>query len=471
PTKASELVRLGGGLKCASFSIPPFALLPRDYKDEQITRTISTFDKLYSPKGPFQDFAILRNNGGPTGTGKGKSPMIQLWQSWLGGRRLAYTSSDIPHIKVEIERVLRSDPEAQGVIFQSVVGQAFPTGKTTMTYFTPLISGIAYTPNCTKRGNAIVEWVYGYPSRAVQGHGRYVAFNAETIKNEVGKMDLSVKYPIAMANQGEPLIPVDYVIDGLKPLFEKAGDDGRRAFLDLFHSILELGKHGPLYLEWALTRINSKTRKFALQVAEFEGKLAGLPTDVFYGLRELKTSKMDQGRIPWNKSTEEFRDLCGIATEDPDVVAFGFDLVGNQKKEFGEMLWLPQYETVSDNLPGILSSRLFIADGSQFNGGVIKDFVDNRALSGVVLWEEAHDTPRTFRGHFAEDLREDMVPGFSVSRQMEDKLFSKFPVQFGQFKGETDLLVKGKFVIEVNEALPFGTLKVLEVNDVQRLRS
>ncbi len=199
---------------------------------------------------------------------------------------------------------------------------------------------------------------------------------------------------------------------------------------------------------------------------------------MFYELGELKRPKREP--IPWNRGTEEFRDLCGIATEDPAIAAFGFDLVGNKTMEFGEMLWPPTFEHRSPGNPSVFTntaqssglicpSRLLVVDGDQLGVEQIKHFMNRGELLGVVLWNETSDTNHTFRGHFGQNCSESSALGFSVSRQMKGKLFSKFPAQFEHLKNQGDLLIKGKFVLEVDEARPFGTLKVLEVSEVQKI--
>ncbi len=277
PNKASELIRLKGVLRGAGLSIPPFSLLLPDCRDEQITRAIARFSRLYRPEGPFEDYAIIRNNGRPTGTGKGESKIIPLWYT-SQDRKTRYPGQEplIPLIRNKISYVLASDPEAQGVLFQAYAGQTFLAENNSSGYFAPLVSGIAYTSSCTKRGNAVVEWAYGCPSVVVKGRGRYVAFNVDTLESEVGKMDLGVGDNIEVAGVRGPREPSLWEIRRVISFFQGLGDEMKRSlFTGLFRSILELGKSGPLYLEWALTNINSKTRLFALQAAEFERMLAG----------------------------------------------------------------------------------------------------------------------------------------------------------------------------------------------------
>ncbi len=465
-TKASKLRDYEARANKAGWIVPPFEVLSRNLKEEDITRVFGKFKSICHSDGPLGNWVFIRNNGKPQGTGEGVSRIVRLDLS----EKL---------VKVLANRVIKSDPQAEGVMFQPVVGQSFHIYY----WFTPFVSGIAYTPECSERKNAIVEWVYGHPALAVEGGGRYVAFNKKTLKEEVEYIDLSMQDNIKVVALREPEFFPGYSFGNefaslrtdkharmgfLEEMFrEIVENEGKRElFKKLFEAVLKIGEHGPLYLEWAATSIYGQVKLFALQISEFEGKLAGLPTLMAGKLLEL----VRDAQLPENTEFRNLKALYGKAVEDPHVFAVGFDVVGKHKKEFDTMIWMPNGKQLKRGDIFLASTSLLVWDcGPVTTRDILSDqFGKGMMVGGIVEWTAQAGDVHPFRGHFGEYCRRHSIPGLGNIQRMEDKLYALFPSGFKEGPKHW-LLIKGKFVLEVDESIPFGTLKVLEVKDVRKL--
>ncbi|MFH0817651.1 MAG: hypothetical protein V1909_03385, partial [Candidatus Micrarchaeota archaeon] len=65
---------------------------------------------------------------------------------------------------------------------------------------------------------------------------------------------------------------------------------------------------------------------------------------------------------------------------------------------------------------------------------------------------------------------ERLVPGLGNTTVMKERMFSLFPEKSSGYKGKKGLLIKGKFVVEVNQSIPFGVFSAIEVNSVTALK-
>lgn len=466
-TKASEIARFERESSNAGFSIPPLDVQKKDASPEQVRQTLNRFKALSKPEGPFREFVIYRDNYGPEGTGEGFSKILRI-----------DTSENIRDFT--ISKVIASSPHSDSFIIQLVVGQPIIANSENLLYsspheaFVPVISGVAYTQGCTVRKNAVVEWVYGHPASAVEGKGRYVSFNSKSISNEVNHLDLSITQPIRIP-PGLFEWPATLMLDGdkiLKQAFDKVISEKelKKLFKDLFSGILQLGKNGDFYIEWAMTYVNQEGQRFLLQISEFERKLAGLPTKLHYEC-------VDALRHSAVRGNEELRKIYQDALLDPRTIAAGFDVSGRMNKEFDTIIWKPHSKTL-DELKNRKERYLLTFERREVGINHIRYYIPTGNIQGIVELNKSNvvssllttkDCNHTFRTHFDGFCAKHGIPGLGSTTTMAKRLYAQFPEKFSGYKGKQRLLITGKFVLEVDEQVPFGVLKVLEVTSVESL--
>ncbi|MDD5337533.1 MAG: hypothetical protein PHS02_03560 [Candidatus ainarchaeum sp.] len=464
-TKYGELCRFRRQLREAGFIIPPKALIRSGYDSElgrkMLQRKLGRLKTLSTPEGPFLPYLMLRNNGDPKGTGKGDSLLTPL-------------DASLEAVINTIALVQHSDPEARGVILQSFVGQFMLKNEREGTCFAPFLSGIAYTPEATERKNAIIEWVFGHPASAVRGAGNYLAFNDQNIEGELastqfygedkqtsllmdqrdsgGRIEISTHFDEILWMNQAANIPIPKV----KELMGKVAA-GVMAFKQA------------LYLEWALTYIKDEPLLFALQVSEVINKLAGLPTRMHNVLHRLP-DLMSQACVRTASSDmENFKKRYMQALENPQVIAAGFDIAGKDRQEFTKMVWLPDITDLKDAFgeePFVLALDRRITVQK-----VLQHQVESCGLRGIVEIDCIERTSSTFRGHVHGFCGTEDILGLSGVENMSHKLSPLLPKEYEAYKGLSELRITGKFVLKVDETVPFGTLTVKRIDGVKKLRS
>ena len=468
PTKGGELIRLKRELARAGFSVPPFRIVqpPFEAKHGEIEAADAHFRKMTSNSGPFPPGLMVRNNGSPQGTGKGQSRLLLL-------------SEPAERIAEEAKYSQESDKNAQGVILQLPVGQ--PMGNRGDQHFLPILSGIAYTAPASERGNAEVQWVPGHAAMAVAGMGEYVAFNEKSMEYEMKRVDLLRWKEPKMEDSRMPCISyLNY--DCVRDKYDYSGGTWARhtihdlselghtkqqALLEsLFMGVLKLGKEGPLYLEWAMTCIGGKINLFALQVAEYAEKRAGLRTEVkewtgnFW--KTLKNAEL--GFVSHENGPEEraLQELYEKAAQDERVLFAGFDVVGIEKREFDTLVWTNDKEDVK-RLKG--KNVAIVYDGYNITSRMIANTMPS--VGGLV--EEQRGGEDTFRGHIEGNFYDEDIIGIGAVEGMERKLLTLYPEKFDNaIMARTKMI--GKFTMDVNAGIPFGTLRVDRLDSVERLR-
>ena len=467
PTKGGELIRLKRELARAGFSVPPFRIIqpPFEAKHGEIEATRAHFRKMTSNKGPFPRGLMVRNNGSPCGTGKGYSGLLLLDEPLERIAEVANYSQE-------------SDKDAQGVILQLPVGQ--PMGNRRYQHFLPILSGIAYTTPSSARGNAEVQWVPGHAAGAVAGLGEYVAFNEERMRYEMRRVDLLGWKEPSMRDNKSPCISYltyDCVRDkynygggtwtiSTKMELDEMGPELRAALLErLFTGVLKIGKEGPLYLEWAMTCIGGKINLFALQVAEYAEKRAGLPTEVKRWTddfrKNLAFALMSEKPDEDTPLETALRCLYEKAAQDERVIFTGFDVVGIEKREFDTLVWMNDKEDVK-KLKG--KNVAIVYDGDNLTSRMIANMMPD--VGGLV--EERRGGEDTFKGHIEGNFYDEDIIGIGSVEGMERKLFTLYPEKFDNaIMART--IMKGRFTMDVDAGIPFGTLRVDRLDSVERL--
>ncbi len=400
---------------------------------------------------------MVRNNGRPEGTGEGKSIPVALDDQ-------LFTIADA------IGVVQDSDPKSKGAILQPFVGQFLFDDKDGK-HYAPIFSGIAYTAKASERGNVVLEWVFGHPKAAVVGQGRYIAFNEQNWEQELGDDTFFYKQSMKDSWALEDSDGLRGRSVGIRPI---AGGwqnkmttfiNREEVFSKIPVSILNFGEHGAFYLEWAATCIKSKTRLFALQVAETEHRIAGIPTWLKDALDNM--SGMIQDALFDTPVQIEALNAYRKAVEDPQVIAAGFDVVGRGKLEFEKMVWMPNVRSL--NRCHLRSAWTLAFNGKHTTAKLLTSYdYDKESLAGIVEIVSSRKERQTFRGHMHGFCTTRGILGLGGIENMGHKLYASYPEKFAGTKHE-NLLIKGKFVLEVDEGMPFGTLRVERVDSVQKL--
>ena len=453
PTKGGELIRLAPALANAGFRRVPSTIISPPFDKEEI-RVKTTVLKAYTRKdGPFLPYLMLRNNGAPTGTGRGMSVPVHLDEKdTVISRRL--------------HEIMESDKEAAGVLMQPFVGQMLFQENDGLKIIAPLLSGIAYTQKATERGNAIMEWCYGHPKKAVKGAGKYIAFNPENMISEAEAQNI-VEATRGIYSLGDPR--QGYSGQNLGLIFQEA-EKWDRPYEDydlmekVMESIWKLGKTGAYYIEWAMTQADGAARLFALQVAEVDEKLAGVPTKAYEALKRFDFKLECTGVEA--QDLEMLKKLYEQALLDPEVIAVSFDIVGKGKREFGNMVWTPD-ERQLRKMP---DAPLVLAYGEGVEP--LKAHLiarDRKQLTGLVELNKREVHINTFRGHMHGDANFAKIFGMGSTVNMADKLDAFLPMEWRGGVNLSNTLIRGKFMLEVDETLPFGTLRIERIDSVERL--
>ncbi len=465
PTKGGELIRLKRELVRAGFSVPPFRIIqpPFESRHGEIEAAVAHFRKMTSNRGPFPPGIMIRNNGIPQGTRKGESYLHLL---------------DAPQDEIA-ERAgwsQESDKTAQGVILQLPVGQAIEGERARR--FVPLLSGIAYTKEASIRKNAEVQIVPGPPGLACAGFGEYVAFNERNMEYEMRKTDLSGWAPPSAEDRRCPKI--DHIIydktsgaygigGGKLPIttmgeLKALGRELQRAILErLFVGVLKIGREGPLYLEWAMTCIGGKISLFALQAAEYSGKRAGLPTEVKMWAENfgevLKKGYVD---LAYTLDKGLLKERYEKAAQDERVLFAGFDVVGKDRREFDTVIWTDNM----DDLAKVNGEKIAIVyDGTNISSRNIAWAMPK--VGGLVEGYRS-DSDNVFRGHMEGYCEHENVVGIGSVEDMSSKLLALYPDMLdGALMAR--MVMKGKFTMDVNGELPFGSFRVDRLDSVERL--
>ena len=342
----------------------------------------------------------------------------------------------------------------------------------------PILGGIAYTAKSSERGNAIVEWVVGHPAKAVKGEGNYVAYNQETMHTEsrgcnCHNADRSVFSLMDRKERDGQRVIIEKGLpwDNRIEVIEETRSNAMRAVFErLFTNVLRLDELGPFYLEWAITHIHGQTRIFALQASEFAGKLAGLPTWIETALRNFDNLLAETGS--GSEDLECLKRHYGQAVEDPRAIVVGFDVAGKGRKEFHTMLWRLNIRDVSLVGKGFGEGPILLAlDTSATEMCIIANDGRRNGLDiGGIVELYSRRALGTFRAHMGGYCRVNSILGLGHFRGINHKLDAVFPGQYARYDGKSNLLIRGKFVLEVDESRPFGMLKVERVDKVEELK-
>ncbi|MFA6907620.1 MAG: hypothetical protein WC263_02230 [Candidatus Micrarchaeia archaeon] len=459
PTKGGELLRLKRELARAGFSVPPMRIVtpPFEAKHGEIEAAVAHFRKMTSNRGPFPPGLMVRNNGSPTGTGKGHSGLLLL--------------DEPPERVVEAANYSHeSDKDARGVILQLPVGQAMGSSYQ---HFLPILAGIAYTAPASVRGNAEIQWVPGHAAMAVAGLGEYVAFNGKSIGYEMKNTQLVDWKVPSMNDTRRPFVGYitydekrnkystaggAWAADTLNELVD-IGPKLRKSLKErLFQSVLKLGGAGPLYLEWAMTCIGGKINLFALQVAEYAEKRAGLRTEVKKWTENFG-NVLKEARLAKTREETALEELYEKAAQDERVIFAGFDVVGHDRREFDTLVW------TTDRHEAWRQEGRNIAIVYSCESGAIS--AGGPKVGGLV--EERHGDVHTFRAHMEGYCDDEDIVGIGTVEDMSSKLLTLYPEKFnGVFMAS--IVMKGRFTMDVNAGIPFGTLKVDGLDSVEKLR-
>lgn len=454
-TKAGRLDAWEARLNAVNLVVPPRRVItpPFGPQEAEVVRALERFKALATSEGPFLPYVIVRNNGAPEGTGEGKSIPIKLDAS--------------PKQVIDLmERVQHSDTHAKGVLLMPFVGQRImDDDRVYREVFAPLFGGIAYTAPCTERGNAVIEWAYGHPAKVMRGGGHYAAFNAENLEQQAN-VDLfgKTREPHALNRFFDYGLKIDRVFKG-GDFIDDTARGGRHFLKNIFEAVLALGEHGKVYLEWGLTAIGSQMQAFAFQASEFSGTLSGIPTWMHTALRDFRKLVIESG--------EDVSDLDALkaryeqAVADPRVVAAGFDLVGKERREFDTLLW--HFDTDELYTCEEKKALLALSTHSRTNMLALYHGVQpvEETVGGVVelLSGRKQDT---FKAHMHGFCSSRGILGLGGVERMDHKLYALLPPGKKYYENEP-LVLKGKFVLEVDETIPFGTMRVERIDSFKRV--
>jgi len=461
-TKYSKLVEHAEKLEKSGFIIPPMRKIKCAFYDHDTLRAENElFLKQANPL--FPPVTVIRNNGIPRGAGIGTTKFIQQ-------------SADFDKLSLCHYEVKESDKDADGVLFQQFGGMEMKFGNTTA--YAPIISGIAYTGPCTKSGSIMLNWVYGHLKGAVEGKGNYYSPLGEDPISDMQIRNEGI-YALEKHSHHPYLNPL--------PLFSEYQHfmcdyrpHSRDLIRDISKSVEALGKDGAFYMEWAAIVIDGTAHKIALQVAEVtDTLLAGLDNktqallDNFDKSLEIAFS----GKIL--PLAQDIQSRYDKAIFDPNVVAVGFDVVGRKKQTYDSLVYLRNDRKTAELLSSGMQLFLIEAGEIYLNESSMKIAFGRKPIektSKIGIVEAGHSTVRTspangghsnFRGHMHGFFTEKGITGLSGTQFMKEKLLALVP---GQPKTLNDAIMRGKFVLDVDESVPIGTLRVESIDSVEELK-
>ncbi|MFA6328371.1 MAG: hypothetical protein WCY41_02920 [Candidatus Micrarchaeia archaeon] len=461
PTKAGELDRLYPDLARAGFGRVPKEIVNPPFDMANYAKARDILQKKTREEGPFLKYLMMRNNGSPKGTGKGDSVPMFLEASENEVRRT-------------FNRIMDSDNEATGVIMQPFVGQRlqlFENYKDERV-FAPYVSGIAYTAKATARGNAVIEWVYGHPERAVNGAGHYLAFNKDTLERELKEVQWQ------FADKEVAALRADHDACG-EPRLEMRSFDtpsagsGMATYADarllkkVMSSVLMLGDAGALCIEWALTTIGKTTRLFALQVSEAEGMLPGNPAWMHEALGNYQSLVREAVPDCHEGESYDYRRLQRMyanALENPKVIAVSFDAVGEGTRVYDALFWkLDVIDVTRLAKKAVMPAIMAFTSDSPAKAMLVE--AQKRECRDSLVELSRGSTHETFRGHArAFALTHDFL-AMGTGTIMEHKL--REMVEAAGFGWASRIKINGKFAIKVSEKEPFATLEAIRVDGVE----
>ena len=470
-TKHSDLVRLRGALEKCGFVIPNMQLVRCSiYDREQLMNENALFLKGNSPNLP--SVTVIRNNGTSRGAGIGTTSFL-------------LNDADPSTVSFCYYDVMGSDKSADGAIFQQFAGSEMALGK--KKYFAPIISGIAYTGPCTRTGNAVLQWVYGHPKSAVEGKGNYFAFNSP----EVSFPD-NVKYPIVYAlerhDEHKYLKPL-FIIAEHEQFMQENWYPAREVFRKIAASVHELGKYGAYYLEWAGDVFSNEVRRFALQVHEVvDAKLPGLDNatqsalDKFSGnLGNALTGLTEYvGKNEITGDHKRLQELYEQAIYDPNVIAVGFDVVGNKRQRHASML-ITDEENLFSHYKHDISLSLINPESIYINEKLVKQWfrdVPQEITSSIGIVEMGTSPHRVkpeqgghwnFRAHMHGFFKEKGILGLSGTHFMPEKLNKLMPENASNEK-MMNIILNGEFILDIDESMPIGTLRIEKIDSFERVK-
>ena len=488
-TKGGNLILFKSALEKHGIIVPPFKVItpPFGEKRIEIANVLAFFRRISNPEGPFLPYAMVRNNGSAKGTGEGSSAPIPL--------------DCKPSKLIELmENVQQSDANAQGVVFQIFTGQ--PLHVADRNPHAPLVGGIAYTPSCTDRKNAVLEWFIGHPKIVVENFSKYNynAFNEQTLgfenqritKKFAEKENARVLWDIPEYphSKREVCFGFDYFnveeVIGKKnlPLLQKA-------MLEWQNALLQLDEVAPLYLEWGITVIKGKFQRFAFQVAVPDGKKDGMTWDVRKALDNLKKN-IDEARITDDVNYDRLISLHNDAISSKNTIAASFDVVGKGQKELSRLIVMDSahssnraYELIDENTLLVLhtfdlkslkdrlsnlspDSKVKVPGGFlEFNSIRRKD--DEIGRKDGAIGEEFEFTS-TFRAHLRGFCDAHGIFGLGEGTVLLSNLASHASSEMEVPSLRPGTVMEGKFIMDVDDGASFGKLSVERVDKVFRLR-
>ena len=461
PTKAGELGRLYPNLARAGFSRVPLEIIKPPFSMAKYAKARDALQRKVREDGPFLPYIMMRNNGKPQGTGEGRSEPV-------------FFDIDEQGAEWTFHAIMESDKNTVGVIMQPFVGQRLNVLERVEDekIFAPLMSGIAHTESA--RDNMVIMWNYGHPSQAVGGGGHYLAFNKATLERELGE----IRWQLADAEVNGLLVDKDiYNMPRLdiRPFFTaskgkelSAGSSDASLLRKVMLAVLNLSKSGSLYVEWALTRIGSDVRLFALQIAEPIGLLPGLPTWMHNMLREYQ-GLATEARIPGCDRIDETEDygrlkkMYGEALEKPETIAVSFDAVGEGSREYGILIWKPDIlkQMGLTEKPAIVAYKSSIDCNTPQVLGILSRRKNRDALFEISRGGENS----SLRGHVSERMDMDGLLGMGRGTVIEHRLREIVEAAGLKWSGY-GMRIFGKFSIKTSEKDPFA---VLEAHSVERV--
>ncbi|MCX6770246.1 MAG: hypothetical protein NT051_06280 [Candidatus Micrarchaeota archaeon] len=472
-TKYSEYAAHREKLEKCGFVMLPMRLVRCKINDfASLQHENSLFLKEANPFYP--PVTVIRNNGIPRGAGIGNTEFM-LQSAGLDGLFLCYRN------------VGASDQTADGAIFQQFGGMEMKLGKQTInvfgtdvafgekTFYAPIIGGIAYT--------AVLQWVYGHPKAAVDGKGNYYAFYG---KDSMGEPIISNSSIHALEKEYPQPHPVELGSNEGTDFMNRYSSAAMELLGSVAESVSMLGKYGAYYIEWAGAILDGKMQKLALQVAVFSSPLlAGLDSRTQARLDEFpeKLGHAIAG-LELNPQTKRLKSLYEKAINDPRTIAVGFDVVGVRKQVHNSLLYTADSNFFANHKQDV---SLFIIDPKNIYLGEPEvkstfECMPIKKTSSIGIVEIGKSPSRktagdgdstfgfcgqgTFRGHLHGFFTEKGMLGLSGTQFMKEKRLALLPEKLDT---KDSAIMRGKFVLEVDESLPFGTLRVERIDDVKLL--
>ncbi len=461
PTKAGELARLYPNLRRAGFCRVPMELVEPPFSMARYVKARDALQRKVREDGPFLPYLMMRNNGKPQGTGEGRSEPV-------------FFGIDEQGAGWTFHAIMESDRNAVGVIMQPFVGQRLNVLEQVEDekIFAPLMSGIAHTKSA--RDNVVIMWNYGHPSQAVGGGGHYLAFNKATLERELDKIrwrhtDDTVNGLLADKDiYNKPRLEMRPFFTASKGKELSDGSLDAPLLRKVMLAVLNLGKSGPLYVEWALTRIGNDVRLFALQIAEPIGLLPGTPTWMHNMLREYQGLAREAG-IPGScdiNESEDYRRLrkkYGEALEKPETIAVSFDAVGEGSREYDILIWKP---SILKRM-GLTEKPAIVAYHSSVdcNTPQVLGIISRRKNRDALFEISRGDKNASLAGHASERMDMDGLLGMGRGAVMEHRL-REMAGAAGLAWSDSGMRIFGKFSIKTSEKEPFAAL---EAHSVERI--